>query len=292
MFMIHEVRGEGDGPFGNDAASVVTRHDREESYFWIENEGRSLIVNHVVFGAEGFFCRFIDRKQSEFLEAIGRGTPHGLALTDDGGGNPWVIDRACVIDRATTIAVVEHFMQSGERSDVVDWGSGIVAGEEHEHGWVVEAVGEPSGPRGWLPGGYRADLGDAPEPELTTTATWRVLSELVISGPDWFATLAEHPMPCLRRLVVDAYEALGGLTAAVAALPALEELIVYGPAVLELPPLRSTTLRRISLGMSSSDDDDDLPPGWSARLAAALARCELPALRSATLAASIDVHLD
>lgn len=288
MVKIHEVRGEDVEPFGDDAMSLVTRHDRSEAYFWIERGEQSLTVNHVTRGAEGFFCRFSDRERSEFAEAIGRGTTHGLALTHDGGGDPWVIDRACVLDRATTIVVVEHFMKSGGRSDVVDWGSGIVAGEEHEAGWAVTTVGGPSRPRGWwLPGGYRAEL-DAPEPELPTTATWRVLSELVVSDPAWFAVLAEHPMPCLRRLVVEDETALDGLAGAVAALPALDELIVFGPAMLELPPLRSSTLRRISL----STIDDTHPPDWFARLTAVLARCELPALRSVSIDASAAVYTE
>ncbi|MFY0531797.1 hypothetical protein [Nannocystis pusilla] len=132
------------------------------------------------------------------------------------------------------------------------------------------------------------------DPSLAQTASWRALSELLVCDVAWLATLAETPMPALRRLVVDARDgSLAALAAAVAASPALEDLIVFGEAVLELPRLVSPTLQLIGIGLGElADPVDDPPPGWFNTIAAALARCELPALHTASIEATIESGME
>ncbi|WP_434427791.1 hypothetical protein [Nannocystis pusilla] len=292
MARIHDYsKGE---PAGDDAASLVARHEALDSSFWIEQGEAVLEVSHIRYGAEGFFCHWHERTGHGTLAAIGRGR-HGLALAFDGGGEPFVIDSACAIDRAAAVAVVERFLHDGGRSEAVRWGAGIVRTTMgDEAGWVLEAIGQPSGPRGWLPGGLRSTVGGAVDPALAQTASWRALSEVLVSDVEWLATLAETPMPALRRLVVDARQgSLAALPAAVAAAPALAELIVFGAAVLELPRLVSPTLQSIGIGLGElADAADDPPPGWFNTIAAALARCELPALHTASIEVTIDSGME
>ncbi|MCY1063145.1 hypothetical protein OV090_00120 [Nannocystis sp. RBIL2] len=293
MARIHDYsKGE---PVGDDAASLVARHEVLDSSFWIEQGEAVLEVSHIRYGAEGFFCHWHERTGHGTQAAIGRGR-HGLALAYDGGGEPFLIDSACAIDRAAAVAVVERFLRDGGRSEAVRWGAGIVRTTmDDEEGWVLKAIGQPSGPRGWLPGGLRSAVGGPLDPALPQTASWRALSELLVYDVAWLAALAETPMPALRRLVVDAWDgSLAALPAAIAASPALEELVVFGAAVLELPRLVSPTLQCIGVGLGelANPFDDDPPPGWFNTIAAALARCELPALQTASIELTIDSGMD
>ncbi|PCC75334.1 hypothetical protein SAMN02745121_03941 [Nannocystis exedens] len=292
MARIHDSsKGE---PAGDDAASLVARHETLDSSFWIEHGEAVLEVSHIRCGAEGFLCLWHERTGHGTLAAIGGGR-HGLALAFDGGAEPFVIDSACAIDRDAAVAVVERFLRDGGRSEAVRWGAGIVRTTmETEEGWVLEEIGQPSGPRGWLPGGLRSAVGGPLDPALPQTASWRVLSELLVCDVAWLQALAETPMPALRRVVVDARAgSLAALPAAVAAAPALEELLVIGAAVLQLPPLASPTLRHIGLGLGElADPVEDPPSGWFNTIAAALARCELPALVSASIEATIEAGIE
>ncbi|WAS95862.1 hypothetical protein [Nannocystis punicea] len=289
MARIHEY-GEGEGD--DDAASLIARHETLDSSFWIEQGDAVLAVSHIRFGAEGFFCQWHERSGHGILAAIGRGG-HGLALAFDGGGEPLVIDGGCAIDRAAAIAVVERFLLDGGRSDAVRWGAGIVRTTlDVEHGWTFVEVGEPREPSGWLPAGLRSWLGGAVDPELPRTATWRVLTEVVVCDVEWLETLAETPMPCLRRVIVDAQAgSLAALPAAIAGAPELEELVVFGPEVARLPRLVSQSLRRITLGLGGPIGPvDDPPPDWRLAIEAALARCELPALEATSIVVNVELQ--
>ncbi|MCY1060124.1 hypothetical protein [Nannocystis sp. SCPEA4] len=293
MPRIHECRG-GE-PQGDDAVSLVARHAELDASFWIEHGDAVLEVSHIRFGAEGFFCQWHERVGHGMLAAIRRDGGHGLALAFDGGGNPLVIDGGCAVDRATAVAIVERFLHDGGRSEVAPWGAGIVRTcMDDEAGWVLEEIGEPREPRGWLPAGLRSALGGALDPSLAQTASWRVLSEVLVCDVGWLAPLAATPMPCLRRMVVDAGDdSLEALPAAVAAAPALEELVVVGAAVQRLPRLVSRSLRRIWLALGGTLDPEDEPePGWDAAVAAALARCDLPALQSASIEVNVDAGVE
>lgn len=77
----------------------------------------------------------------------------------------------------------------------------------------------------------------------------------------------------------------GWLPEAVAALPALEHLVVFGPAVLSLPPIASPTLRRLSLAVADVDHEpDEEPAGWRAQIEARVQACTLPALEATEIA--------
>lgn len=278
MFEIHE-QSEG-GPRGDDATSLIDRHAKDSVSFSIER-GEVLVVNHVCTGAEGYFCQWYAADNSEVHVAIGREAQHGLALTYDGGGNWLVVDSGCVIEREAAIAVVEAFMADGSRSEAVQWGTGVVRSTvADEKGWVLTEIGEPGGPNGRLPGGFRGEPVGAPDPELLQTATWRVLEELVVRDAQWLTVLAERPMTRLRRLVVRGAAELERLPAAVAALTELEGLVVLGPSVLTLPRLESTSLRRISLGLAEVGESVEVPDDWRARVEARLKDCALPRLES------------
>ncbi|MEZ4451953.1 MAG: Imm1 family immunity protein [Nannocystaceae bacterium] len=286
MITIHGERRRG--PPGDDAASLIARHDALDASFWIDR-GEILIVNHVCTGAEGFFCHWQGGPGGACVAAIARAPRHGLALTFDGGGNWMVIDRGCVIDRDAAIAVVDHFLRTGGRSDAVGWGPGIVRlRAADEEGWVITEIGEPSGPQGRLPGGYRAGIDGPIDPSLPETATWRVLAELVVMDTEWLALLAARPMTALRRLEVWDAKALSGLAEAVAALPSLESLLVFGPAVVELPRLSSPSLRRITLALADAYADPEEPEGWREQVAARLRACDLPGLETAELLRTVE----
>jgi hypothetical protein len=84
--------------------------------------------------------------------------------------------------------------------------------------------------------------------------------------------------------------AYAGLSAAVAALPALEELSLFGTELGALPPLVSSSLAQIGLGLMSLDDadafdDEDMPDGWAEALARFVDQSRLPALDRLELAA-------
>lgn len=282
-----------EGPFAAaDTEALLARNDRLDAYFWLEHGQKVLELGHVRHGAEGFFVRWKHYRAGVLVEAIGRCHPHGLALAPDGGGNPLVIDSACVLDRETTAAVVREFAATGGRSEAVAWGRGIVRSEGGgEDGWQVEETGSARGPRGWLPGGLRATLAGAPERKLVETATWRVIEEIELRDARWLAVMVERPMHCLRELTIeDPRGSFEAVARAVAGSPALERLVVLGAALTTLTPISSPRLRWLQVVLADADAEQRLPPDWRERLKATLARGELPALQ--VLAIDEDVEDD
>lgn len=272
---------------------LLARNDCLDAYFWLEGpRGETLELFHVRHGAAGFFVRFVDYSRGVFLAAIGRCHAHGLALAPDGGGNPLVIDRACVLDRATTAAVVREFVTTGGRSEAVAWGRGIVRTEGgDEDGWEIEETGRARGPRGWLPGGLKTKLSGAPDPKLVETATWRVVGEVELRDARWLALMAEHPMGGLRELTIDdpqgSFEAVAG---AVAGSPLLERLVVLGSALMTLTPISSPTLKLLQVVLAGAGEQ--LPADWREQLKATLERGELPALQVLAIDEDVEDEYD
>lgn len=251
----------------SDAITLLHENRVETAYFSVEHGDLYIEVAHVVTDVEGFFIRWVDPASNTSFEAIGATHPSGLALAYDGGGEPLIIDRACVLGFDEASRVVRAFEASGTRDASVRWGRGVVFSYySFEPGWELL----PLGAAGTLSGAYAGEVGGEVD-DAIDSASWRVLSVLTVHSSEWLSALVTRPITGLRSLRLNRLHALdlGDLIAAIAALPALTELIVVGSVVLEWPELVSPTLEKITLAPVHEDFDEDeaLPEGGSARFA-------------------------
>lgn len=257
-----------------DIREQLQRHER--GYFWAEHRDAQLEVHGVAEG--GWWCEIREPRGTLPCDAVGSDA-HGLVHTWDGGGEPFLLRRACALTEALAVAVLERFIRDGGRSDAVRWGYGLVR-DSWGWGWraagTLEEYAEVEHLEELDDGGLHFSFLEPIPPSHTDSAVWAAITRLELGFAGGLEFLADHPIADLRALIVLAEDdPLAGLQAALDRHPALTDLTIAAAPAAGLTHLRAPALRRLHIVPDDADADAD---ELTARFTALARQWDLPAL--------------
>jgi hypothetical protein len=237
----------------NEGRLLRALQEGSASYFWVEHGKDILEVFKVEEG--GYWCRF--KGSGELLDAIGS-HDRGLAHTFDGGGEPFLIRRACALPDALAFRVLCTFLREGTRSDEVHWGAGLVRDsfgllwrdpESYEEDEAVDMLEEETD-------GFTLTLESPLEDRHAASAVWDTIARISVLHEEGLPFLARHPAAELRELELCEGLPLDLLQEVLDKQPTLETLTLQASDAVGLRSLRAPKLRELIVELDTLDDDE------------------------------------